>query len=95
MMVVFYITYAIVILLSLTCPDYIVDKGSPTTEPITLGTLCGLYLIIAGVWWLRHYREHPIIGPIYYVVKMFFIVLFATLFINYAKKSIKDWWKED
>ena len=78
MMVVFYITYAIVILLSLTCPDYIVDKGSPTTEPITLGTLCGLYLIIAGVWWLRHYREHPLIGPIYNVANRTIKNIFTT-----------------
>ena len=28
------------------------------------------------------------------VVSMFFVVLFAILFANYAKKEIKDWWSK-
>ena len=94
-MIFFYITYAIAILLAVFCPDYVVDPGSGTTEPLTLGTFCGLYLVIAGVWWLRKNQNHPIIGPIYYIVKMFFIVLFATLMAGYIKKEVKEWWKKD
>lgn len=94
-MIIFYVTYAITILLVIFCPDYILEPGDIGTNPITIGDLGGLLLVIGGVWWLRHYRHHPIIGPIYYVVKMFFIVLFATLFVNYAKKEVKEWWNKN
>ena len=29
------------------------------------------------------------------IVSTFFIVLFAILFANYAKKGIKEWWNKD
>lgn len=94
-MIFFYITYFIAILLGIYFPDYPVLAGSATTDSIPLSTFCLLYIIGGGYWWLSKHKDHPIIGPIYYVVQMFFIVLFATLLLGYAKKSIKDWWKED
>lgn len=94
-MIIFYITYAMAILMAIIHPDYVVEKGGIGADDLTLGPLCWLYIVIGGVWWLRHYRHHPIIGPIYRVVELFFIVLFATLFANYAKKEIKEWWNKD
>ncbi len=32
---------------------------------------------------------------IWKIVSTFFIVLFAILFANYAKKEIKNWWNKD
>jgi len=89
-MIIFYITYITAIFLAIFCPEYIVDKGSGYNEPLTLGTLCLLYIVVGGVWWMRKYRHHPVIGPIYYVVKMFFIVLFATLMYGFVKEKMKD-----
>lgn len=43
---------------------------------------------------LYFFRHIPIIGILWKIVVMFFLVLFATLFINYAKKEIKEWWSK-
>lgn len=94
-MIIFYITYIIAILLGIFCPNQIVLDGSETTEPVRMITFVWLFCIAGGYFWLRHYRNNPVIGPIYRIVQAFFIVLFATLFANYAKKEIKRWWKED
>jgi len=34
-------------------------------------------------------------GPLWRIVKLFFIVLLATLGINFVKKEVKDWWNKD
>lgn len=94
-MIFLYLTYVLAILLGIFCPDYIIDKGSVGAEPLTLGTICTLYLIVGGFWWLRKYKHHPIIGPVYQIVRLFFIVLFATLMANYIKKEVKEWWKSE
>lgn len=94
-MIIFYATYALAWILLFVAPDVPILEGSATTNPIPLSTFCLLYIIGGGYWWLRHHRNHPIIGPIYRIVQMFFIVLFATLFANYAKKEIKEWWNKD
>lgn len=95
MMIIFYVTYAIAIFCAIFCPDFIVLDGSETTEPIRMVTFCWLYIIGGGYWWLGKHKDHPFFGPIYHVVRMFFIVLFITLFANYAKKEIKEWWNKD
>jgi hypothetical protein len=94
-MIIFYITYIAAILLGIFCPNIIVLNGSETTEPIMMSTFCLLYVIIGGFWWLSKHKDHPIIGPIYHVIKLFFIVLFSTLMIGFAKKEIKEWWNKD
>lgn len=94
-MIIFYITYFVAIFCAIFYPDYIISNSNPYADPITLGIFCWVYIVIGGVWWLRHYRHHPIIGPIYTMVELFFIILFATLFANYAKKEIKEWWDKD
>lgn len=94
-MIFFYITYALAIILAVVSPDTVILQGSPTTENVTLETFCIVYLIGGGYWWLSQHKNHPIIGPIYQIVKLFFIVLFATLMANYLKKEIKEWWKKD
>ena len=94
-MIIFYITYFIAIFCAIFCPGYIVDPGSGNTEPLTLGMFCWLYIVFGGYWWLKQHKDNPIIGPIYRVVQAFFIVLFVTLFANYAKKEIKEWWNKD
>jgi hypothetical protein len=93
-MILFYFTYVLAILLGIFCPDYTVLDGSGTTEPIPMITFVMLYLIGGGFWWLRYYRDHPVIGPIYNVVKLFFIVLFATLMYGFVKEKVKDEFKE-
>ena len=94
-MIIFYITYIAAILLAIFCPDYVVDPGGVTTEPLTLGVFCWLYIVAGGYWWLSRHKDHPILGPIYHVIRLFFIVLFVTLFANYAKKELKEWWNKD
>ena len=94
-MVFFYITYALAWLLLFIAPDLIVLPGEATTDPITLSTFCVLYIMGGGYWWLRKYKHHPIIGPVYTVVNLFFMVLFAILMGNYIKKEIKEWWKNE
>jgi len=37
-------------------------------------------------------NTNPLFKGIWYVVRLFFIVLLATLFANYAKDKVKDWW---
>jgi hypothetical protein len=36
---------------------------------------------------------HPVLGKIWFVARWFFIILLATLTINYAKDKIKEWWR--
>jgi len=50
-----------------------------------------LWGAIGVIYLLRN--THPIFGGIWWVLKWFFIVLLATLTINYAKDKVKDWWK--
>ena len=49
------------------------------------------FLVMVMLYFFRHV---PIIGILLKIVIMFFLVLFATLFINYAKKEIKEWWSK-
>ena len=52
------------------------------------------FLILGVIFLLYLLRNvHPIFAWIWYVVKWFFIVLFATLLANYAKDKVKEWWK--
>lgn len=37
---------------------------------------------------------HPIFYGIWRIIQVFFVVLFATLLANYAKKEIKEWWNK-
>jgi len=48
--------------------------------------------IIFVLYLLRN--THPIFGGIWYVIKWFFIILLATLFANYAKDKVKEWWSK-
>ena len=47
--------------------------------------------VIGLLYLLRN--VHPAFGKIWFVVKWFFIILIATLTINYAKDKVKEWWK--
>lgn len=94
-MIFFYTTYIIAIVLGMFCSDYQLTSGSVGSDPITLGTLCFLYIVIGGWWWLRKHQDNPIIGPIYNLVNMFFMVLFAILMLGFIKKEIKEWWNKD
>ena len=49
---------------------------------------------LAIVFFLYLFRHKPVCGALWSIVKIFFVVLFATLFANYLKKEIKDWWKK-
>jgi hypothetical protein len=94
MIVIFCITYIIAIFGLIFYPDIILDQGGVGAEPLTLGYACGFYLFVGGILFLRHYRDNPIIGPIYNVVKLFFIVLFATLMYGFIKQKFKEEYKE-
>lgn len=50
-----------------------------------------MLIIIFGVWLLRNTE----LGFIWKWVRAAFLVLFAVLLANYAKKEIKDWWGKD
>lgn len=55
-----------------------------------------IYLLVLGVitlvLWLI--KDTPL-GFLWKWYKLFWLVLFATLFINYAKKQVKEWWEKD
>jgi len=54
---------------------------------------CILAWILIGILYIFR-NSHPTLKTIWYYVRLFFIILFATLFANYAKDKIKDWWKK-
>lgn len=41
------------------------------------------------------FRSMPPFTQIWNIYKFIFLTLFAVLFANYAKKSVKDWWNKD
>jgi len=53
--------------------------------------LIGLGVVTFALWSLR---DTPL-GFLWHIYKIFWIVLFATLLLNYAKKQMKEWWKRD
>ena len=53
--------------------------------------LLGVGVITLVLWLIK---DTPL-GFLWHWYKMFWLVLFATLFINYAKKQVKEWWKKD
>jgi hypothetical protein len=53
--------------------------------------LIGLGVVTFALWSLR---DMPL-GFLWRIYKIFWIVLSATLLLNYAKKQVKEWWKKD
>jgi len=53
--------------------------------------LIGLGVVTFALWSLR---DTPL-GFLWRIYKIFWIVLFAILLLNYAKKQVKEWWKKD
>ena len=53
-----------------------------------------LAVLIVVTWVLWSIRNTPL-GFLWQWYKLFWIVLFTVLLMNYAKKQIKDWWKKD
>jgi len=53
-----------------------------------------LFLVAIFVIYLLR-NTNPIFYAIWRIIRLFGIVLFATLFANYAKKEIKEWWNKD
>jgi hypothetical protein len=49
------------------------------------------WIAIGLLYLLRN--TNPLFKKMWYVVRMFFIVLLVTLFANFAKDRIKEWWK--
>ena len=95
-MIIFYITYIAAIFAAVFCPNALIwHSHSVGGDDINLALFCWMYIAIGGFWWLGRHKNSSIIGPIYRIIQAFFIVLFATLFANYAKKEIKEWWKKD
>lgn len=59
---------------------------------VSVGDFFVLMVFFGGIFLLYSFRNIPIIGKIWYVVKVFFIVLLVTLAANFAKDEIKKWW---
>jgi hypothetical protein len=53
--------------------------------------LLGVGVITLVLWLIK---DTPL-GFLWKWYKLFWLVLFATLFVNYAKKQVKEWWKKD
>ena len=53
-----------------------------------------LILIVIGVLYLLR-NTNAFFRVLWKVIATFFIVLFATLLANFAKKEIKQWWNKD
>jgi hypothetical protein len=52
-----------------------------------------LWCVIVVLYLLRN--KNPFFISIWKFIRIFFLVLLATLTVNYAKKSIKEWWNKD
>ena len=52
-----------------------------------------LWGVIGVLYLLRN--KNPFFKSVWKFIRIFFLVLLATLTINYAKKSIKEWWNKD
>ena len=52
------------------------------------------FLFWGGIILLYTFREIPIIGKIWNVVKIFLLVLLATLALGFVKEKFKDFFKE-
>ena len=52
-----------------------------------------LWCVIGVLYLLRN--KNPFFKSIWKFIRIFFLVLLATLTVNYAKKSIKEWWNKD
>lgn len=48
--------------------------------------------IILVLYVLRN--QHPVFTVIWKGLRLFFLVLLATLALNYAKDKFKEWWKQ-
>ena len=53
------------------------------------------FILLIGIGFVYINRHQKPYDKLWYIIKMFFIVAFATLMANYAKKSIKEWWRKD
>jgi energy-coupling factor transporter transmembrane protein EcfT len=60
----------------------------PVSEQIFVVVV--LFLVTFGLWLLRNTP----LRFLWQIYKMFWIVLFATLFIDFFKKEIKEWWNK-
>jgi hypothetical protein len=52
-----------------------------------------LWGVIGVLYLLRN--KNPFFKSVWKFIRIFFLVLLATLTVNYAKKSIKEWWNKD
>jgi hypothetical protein len=84
-----YLLFIAAIISSLFFPNVIVDDSSPSSGPITLGTICNLYMIIAIIIFIYRRRETPFYGKLWQLISLFFTILFATLLGGYIKEQIK------
>lgn len=62
---------------------------------MTSGQASMLFLVGAVTLTAYLLKEIPVIGKAWMVIKLFWIMVFGSLFLNYAKKEIKTWWNKD
>jgi hypothetical protein len=60
------------------------------TSPITVGSVSGLYIFFAILYFIYKRRDTPGYGKLWNGISLFFMVLFATLLGGY----IKEKWKQ-
>lgn len=64
-------------------------------QTFTSGQVAMLFLVGATTLTAYLLKEIPVVGKAWIIIKLFWLVIFGTLFLNYAKKEIKAWWKKD
>jgi predicted branched-subunit amino acid permease len=50
-----------------------------------------LLIVVSGVFLLR---KLPVVDVIWSVLKMIIVGIFAAIFVDYAKKEVKEWWNK-
>ena len=57
------------------------------TNPITVGSVSGIYIFFAILYFIYKRRDTPVYGKLWEIISMFFMVLFATLLGGYIKEK--------
>ena len=60
------------------------------TNPITLGSVCQIYIFFGILYFIYKRRDTPMYGKLWTGISLFFTILFATLLGGY----IKEKWKQ-
>jgi hypothetical protein len=82
-----YLFFIAALIGSLFFPNIIVDHDN--SAPLTLGTICDLYIIISIIIFIYRRREIPFYDKLWQLISLFLTILFAILLGGYIKEQIK------